>query len=77
MDISACTVSPWQEAMGLITEGGLSGEFISNAFYGENNVCKITGQGGVKVKHSIALTMFTYNSRLIGEGGSQLGPPIS
>ena len=43
MDISACTVSPWQEAMGLITEGGLSGEFISNAFYGENNVCKITG----------------------------------
>ena len=32
MDISACTVSPWQEAMGLVTEGGLSGEFISNAF---------------------------------------------
>ena len=32
-----------QEGMWLVTEGGLSGEFISYAFYGENNVCKITG----------------------------------
>ena len=59
MDISACTVSPWQEVAWLVTEGGLSIKLTGRGFYGEN-VFQITSQGDLSVKPIITLSMFTY-----------------
>ena len=62
------TVSPWQEAMWFITEGGLPSEFTSHSLYGEN-FFQITDYSGLWVKHSISLSMFTYRPPLMGVGG--------